>query len=98
MVVAKRQEHDGTYGDGVIAILVGYDQGPLGDAADTQDSRVRLVDNRQAENGAKLAGIGDREGGTLDVFGLELLVAGALTEVGDATLQPEEVQVPGILQ
>ena len=70
----------------------------FGDAADTHDGGVRLVDDGQAEDGAELAGVGDGEGGAFDVFGLEFFGAGALAEIGDAALQAEEVEVAGILE
>ncbi len=73
-------------------------RGMLGDASDAHDGGVRLIDDGQTEDGAELAGIGDGEGRAFDIFGLELLVAGALAEVGDAALQAEEVEVAGILE
>jgi hypothetical protein len=98
VVVAEREVNDGADGDGIVAFFIGDDQRLLGDAADAHDRRVRLIDDGQAEDGAELAGVGDGEGGAFDIFGLELLAAGALAEVGDAALQAEEVEVSGILE
>lgn len=87
VVVAQRQMNDGADGNGVIAIFVGDDQGLLGDAAHAHDGGVWLIDDREAEYGTELARVGDGEGGSFDVFRLELLGAGALAEIGDAALQ-----------
>ncbi len=80
------------------AVFVGDDQRHLGDAADAHDCRVRLIDDRQAEDRAELAGVGNGEGRAFDFFRLELFVAGALAEVGDAALQAQEVQFVGVLE
>ena len=98
MVVAQREVNDGTDGDGIRAVFVGDHHRLLGDTADTHDGYVRLIDDGQAEDCAKLAGVGDGEGRTFDVSRHELLRAGALTEVGDAALQSEEVEFVGVLE
>src|SRR5208283_3464087 len=98
MVVAERQVNDGADGDGVVAVFVGDDERHFRDAAYAHDGGVGLVDDGQTEDGAELAGVGDGEGGTFDVFGLELLGAGTFAEVGDAALQAEEVEVSGVLE
>src|ERR1022692_2366598 len=58
MVVAEREVNDGTDGDGICAVFVGDDHGLFGDTADAHDGHVRLVDDGQAEDSAKLAGVG----------------------------------------
>src|SRR4029077_10045201 len=78
--------------------FVGDDHGLLHDTADAHDGRVRLVDDREAEHGAELTWIRDRERGAFNVFGLELLGAVALAEIRDASLQAEEVEVSGVFQ
>src|SRR5665811_216707 len=98
MVVAQREMNDRTNGDGIRAIFVGDYHGLFGDTADAHDGDVRLVDDGQAEDGAKLSGIGDGEGCTFDVSQHELLRTGALAEVGDAALQSEEVEFVGVLE
>src|ERR1700687_208007 len=98
MVVAQREVNDGTDGNGICAIFVGDHHGLFGDTADAHDGHVRLVDDGQAEDGAKLSGIGDGEGCTFDVRRHELLGTGALAEVGDAALQSEEVEFVGVLE
>src|ERR1035441_1333939 len=98
MVVAQREVNDGTDGDGIRAVFVGDHQGLFGDAADAHDGHVRLIDDGQAEDGAKLAGVGDGEGCTFDVRRHELLCTGAFAEVGDAALQSEEVELVGVLE
>src|ERR1700738_3805170 len=85
-------------GDGIVAFFVRDDQGLLGDSAYAHDGGVWLIDDGQTEYRTELAGVGNGEGGTFDVLGLELLVAGALAEVGDAALQAEEVQVTSVLE
>src|ERR1044071_221458 len=84
--------------DGVVAVSVGDDERLLCNPAYAHDGRVRLVDDGESEDGSELAGVGDGEGGPFDVFGLELLGAGAFPEIGDAALQTEEVEVSGILE
>src|SRR5882762_7113505 len=89
---------DRTDGDGIITFLVRDYQRLFSDSAHAHDGRVWLIDDGQTKDGAELAGVGDGEGGTFDVLGLELLVAGAFAEIGDAALQAEEVEVSGILE
>src|ERR1700734_888030 len=98
VIVAEREVNDGADGDGIVAFFVGNHERLLGNAAYAHDRRVRLVDDGQTEDGAELAGVGNSESRTLDVFGLELLVAGAFAEIGDAALQAEEVEVSGIFE
>src|SRR5271167_3440822 len=98
VVVTEREVNDGANGDGIVAFLVGDDQGLLGDAAYAHDGGVGLIDDGQSEDGAELAGVGDRESGAINIFGLELFAAGALAEVGDTALQAQEVEVAGILE
>src|ERR1700675_1683932 len=97
MVVAEREMDDRANGDGIVAVFVGNHHGLLGDATHAHDGGVRLIDDGQAKHSAELAGIGDREGRAFHVRGHELLIAGALAEIRDATLQGEEVQFVGIL-
>ena len=78
--------------------VVGDHDGRLGNSAHAHDGGVRLVDDGQSEDRAKLAGIGDGEGRAFHFFRLEFLVAGALAQIADAALQAEEVQFVGILQ
>src|SRR5208282_346212 len=61
MVVAKRKVNDRTDGDRIRAVFVSDHHGLLGDTADAHDGYVRLVDDGQAEDCAKLARIGDGE-------------------------------------
>src|ERR1039458_1785073 len=98
MVVAQREGNDGTDGDGIGAVFVGDHHGLLGDTADAHDSHVRLVDDGQAEHGAKLAGVGDGKGCTFDISGHELFRTGPLAEIGDVALQSEEVEFVGVLE
>src|SRR5579872_6828446 len=88
----------GADGDGVVAVFVGDDQRLLRYSAYPHDGGVGLVDDGEAEDGSELAGVGDGEGGAFDIFGLELLGAGAFAEIGDPALQAEEVEVSGILE
>src|SRR5215472_6679514 len=85
-------------GDRVVAIFIGNDERHFRDPADAHDRRVRLIDDRQAEDGPELAGVGDGERRALDVFGFESLVASALAEIGDAALQAEKVEIAGVFQ
>src|SRR5450631_632210 len=98
MVVTVREVNDGTDGDGIRAVFVGDHHGLFGDTADAHDGDVRLVDDGQAEDSAKLAGVGNGESRTFDVRRHELLRTGALSEVSDAALQSEEVEFVGVLE
>src|SRR5579863_1070699 len=98
VVVAKGQVNDGANRDGIVAFLVGDHEGLLGDSAHAHNGGVWLINNRQTKDSAELARIGDGEGGTFDVLGLELFIAGALAKIGDAALQAEEIEVAGILE
>src|SRR5580658_8038143 len=98
VVVAEREVNDRADGDGIVAFFVGDDEGLLGDAAHAHDGGIGLIDDGQAEDGAELAGVGDGERGTFDIFRLEFFAAGAFPEVGDATLQAEEVEVASVLE
>jgi len=98
VIVAEGEMNDGADSDGVVTIFVGNDHGLLRDAADAHDRGVRLIDDGQAKDCSELAGVGDGEGGTLDVIGPEFLGAGTLAEIGDAALQAEEVEISGVLE
>ena len=73
VIVAQREMDDGTDRDGIRAVFVGDDHRLFGDAADSQDRDVRLIDDGQAKDGAQLSGIGDGEGCALDVGRHEFL-------------------------
>src|SRR5439155_18829682 len=45
-----------------------HDDRALHDRLEIEDRHLRLVDDRRREHGAELAGVGDREGATLDVL------------------------------
>ena len=98
MIVAQREVNDRTDRDGVIAIFVGDDHGLLHDSADAHNRGVRLIDDGEAEHGSELTWIRDRERGSFDILGLELLDASALAEIGDAALQAQEVEISGIFE
>jgi len=98
VVVTEGKVNDGSDGDGVVALFVGDDERHFGDAADAHDGGVGLIDDGQPEDGSELARVGNGEGRAFDVIRLELLGAGALAEVGDAALQPEEVEVAGVFE
>src|SRR5712671_2767373 len=98
VVITESEMDDGSDSDGVGAIFVGNDQRLFGNSAYTHDGDVGLVDDRQAEHRAELSRIGDRESRAFDIGGHELLGSGAFTEVCDAALQAEEVELVGILE
>ncbi len=95
VVVAEGQVDDAADGDGIVAVLVGDDEGLLGDSADAHNGGVGLIDDGESEDGSKLTGVGDGEGCTFDVGGQELLGASALAEIGDSALEAEEVEFVG---
>ena len=86
----------GADGNGVVAFGVGEDDGLLAQAADGEDGRLRLVDDRRAELAAEDAGVGEREGGAGDLVGHELLGAGALGEIGDGAGDVDEAALLGL--
>ena len=88
----------GADGDGVGTVFIGDYHWLLGDSAYAHDGGVGLIDDGESEDCAELAGIRDGECGTFNVFGLELLVARALAQIGDAALQAEEVEIAGVLK
>ena len=84
-------------GDGVSPVFAGDDGRLLEEAADAEDSALRLVDDGRAELLAEDAGVGDGEGAGADFVGLELLAAGALGQIGDGAGDAEEVFFFGLL-
>ena len=70
---------------------------PLLDRADAEDGHLRLVDDRQAELGAEVAGVGDGEGAAVDFFGVELLRPRPIGDVVDGLRQAEDVLLAGLL-
>ena len=62
MVVSEGEMDDGPDRNGIVSVFVGNDHGLFGDATDTHNCGVRLIDDGQTEDRSKLAGIGDREG------------------------------------
>src|SRR3989441_1383018 len=96
MIVTEREVDKRTDGDGIVAIVVSDDDWRLGNSAYAHDGRVRLINDRQPEDRAKLAGVGDSEGRAFDFFRFQLLVSSAFAKIGDAPLQAEKVEVVGI--
>src|SRR5271163_351040 len=97
VVVAQREMNDAANRDGVVSVFVGNDERHFRYATDAHDGGIGLVDDGQSEDGAKLARVGDGEGGSIDIFGLELLSASAFAEISDAALQAQEVEIARIL-
>ena len=73
MIVAEREVNDRANGDGIRAVFVGNHHGLFGDSADAHYRYIRLVDDRQAENGAKLAWVCNGESRTFNVRRHKLL-------------------------
>src|SRR5258707_6150249 len=92
VVVAQRHVAHRADGDGIVD-----DHGPLLDGAEAENADVGLADDRQAEEAAENAGIGDGEGAFLNFLGLELLAAGALCEVVQVALDAKDVLLVGVL-
>jgi hypothetical protein len=88
VVVAQRNEHALADGDHVVDDLDAFF-----DLADTQDGHLRLADDRQADQSAEDAWVRDRERAALDVVGGELLVPGAVREIGDAAVDGGQRQL-----
>ena len=81
--------------NGVVALGVGEHHRLLAQAADGQNRRLGLVEDGRAELAAEDAGVGQRKGAALDLFGQQLLGAGALGQVGDGAGQSREAQPLG---
>src|ERR1700722_1284211 len=67
------------------------------DGAKAQDSDVRLVDDRQAEQAAKYAGVGDGEGAFGNFFGFQFLGTGTLGQVVHRARDAQEIFLFGVL-
>jgi len=78
---------DGADGNGVVAFSVREHDGLFSECADGENGRLGLVDNRRAELVAEDAGVGERERGSADFIGRELLGACARGEVVDGARQ-----------
>ena len=92
MVVAERQVRHRPDRDRVVD-----DDRPLLDRADAENRDLRLVDDRHPELRAELPGVGDGERAAVHFFGLELLRARAIGDVGDRAAQAEQVLLVGVL-
>src|SRR6516225_1170993 len=97
MVVADAEMHHGADGNGFVSVLVGHNDGLFDDSTDAHDRDLRLIEDGHAEFGSEDAGVRDGEGSALNLFGLELLGAGALAEIGDGALQADEATLLGVL-
>jgi hypothetical protein len=92
MVVAQGDIAHGADGDGVVD-----HHRPLFDGAEPENADVGLADDRQTEEAAEDAGIGDGEGAFLNLFRLQFLGACALGEIVQSALDPEKIFFVGIL-
>src|SRR5258707_2279447 len=86
VVVAQRHVAHRADGDGIVD-----DHGPLLDGADAENADVGLADDRQAEETAENAGIGDGESAFLNFFRLEFFGAGSLGKIVQVALDAEDV-------
>jgi 5-(carboxyamino)imidazole ribonucleotide synthase len=73
VVEAEGEALDAADGDGVLAVLIGEDDGFFVQAADAEDGRLRLGDDGRAELLAEDAGVGEGEGAAGDIVRRELL-------------------------
>src|SRR4029077_1787732 len=92
VVVAQRDIAHGADGDGVVD-----DHRALFNGAEAENADVGLADDRQTEEAAENAGVGDGESAFLNFFWLELFGAGALGQVVEVALDAEEVFFVGVL-
>src|SRR5712664_2926253 len=91
MVVAERHVAHRADGDRVVD-----DYRALLDGAETKDTHVGLADDRQAEQAAKDARVGNRERAFLHFLGLQLFRTRALREVVHVALDAENVFLVGV--
>src|SRR5208282_2963633 len=98
VIVAECQVNDRANCYRVVAVFIRHDQWLLGNPTHSHDGGVRLIDDGKAEDSAELSGIGYGKSRTFDIFRLELFVAGAFAQVGDAALEAEEIEVASVLE
>ena len=92
MVVAEGEVAHRPHGDHVVD-----DDNALVDAADGEDGHLRLIDDRQSEQRAEDAGVGDGERPALHFLGLELLGSRAVGQILNRAGELEEIQLVGLL-
>src|SRR3954452_21592703 len=92
VVVRQRDVHDRLDRDRVVAALVLDHPRALDEGIGAEDRRLGLTDDRRAVERAVAAGIRDRERPALYVVGQQLLVTCALSDVGDALGETEQVE------
>src|SRR5450631_372744 len=62
VVISKREMDQGSHGDGIVSILVSDDNWCFGNAANTHDCGIGLINDWQAKHRTELSGISNCEG------------------------------------
>ena len=90
VIKAEGEVLDGADGDGVLAVLVGENDGFLAETTYAEDGCLWLRDDRGSELLAEDAGVGEGEGAARYFVGGEFLGAGAVGDVDDGAGDAEE--------
>src|SRR5262245_29017458 len=77
----------------ILAVIAGHHFDALLQPADTQDSHLRLVDDRRAYHRSEDARVRDRERAILDFARIEALAPGAIREVVERSRKAGQRQV-----
>src|SRR5262245_49147266 len=93
MVVSQHQADNVAHGDRIVAVLIGYDDRLLEDAAHAQDGHLRLQDDRGAKLRSEDSRIGDGDGAALNFIGHKFFGAGTLAQIADGALQAHKAEV-----
>ena len=97
MVVGQSQVAHRADADGFVAISVTHHARLLGDCPQAQNSYFRLVDDGGVKQGATATSVGNGEGGAAQLLRVDLVAAGAGSEVVNTLSQPRNVQVASVL-
>src|SRR6478609_2827756 len=83
VVIGQREIAHRTDADHLVAVGVLDHHRPLDDGPGTQDGRLRRHEDRGVEQGTDRPGVSDREGPAGQLVRPDLVVPGALGEIGD---------------
>src|SRR5690625_7899461 len=83
MVIGQREVDHRADRDGLATLAIRDDDWPLHHSAGTQNSYLRLVDDRGIEERAPATRVGNREGSSGEVIRADLVIAGARGHIGN---------------
>src|SRR5690606_22037078 len=97
MIESERDEPSAPRHDCIVSELISDHYGPLLDATDTEDRHLRLINDREADDGAEDARVGNGEGATLHLLRCQLLPPSSLRQVIDPIRHAHQRQLIGSL-